>query len=375
MEERTSEQFNIDYSVPQAVLVMRFPWFTQHTGYAKLADTLKNRDHKVVVIDEHPRSLYQRGIDKLARALSCVSGELFKEEDYLSGAEKQFLFKLSMSGPMNNLGHILNLECHPRLMTKLSKIKERTFRMVGALHLPYWRNTPHDLEKLNVLDAVIVLYESELPAFSVHLSQPKIYFIPHGVDTEFFSPDHNQEINKLKLLCVGYHLRDFPMLGEVFRILKQKPGLKGLELHLVNKWPKLVLPLISPDGVQDGVYVHPDLSDSELLFHYRNSNVLVLPLQNAAASNTVVESMSCGLPIVTTDGGGISSYGGGDLYPLCPQGDVGAMVSLTESFIEDAEKRAELSQALRRFAATHLSWERVCEQHTEVYRSILEQNG
>ena len=44
-------------------------------------------------------------------------------------------------------------------------------------------------------------------------------------------------------------------------------------------------------------------------------------MNESGANTAVVESLACGLPIVTTDVGGIRNYGGNDLFPIVNNND------------------------------------------------------
>ena len=109
------------------------------------------------------------------------------------------------------------------------------------------------------------------------------------------------------------------------------------------------------------------LSDDALLRLYRDSHLLVLPMRDSGANTAIVEALSAGLPIVTTDVGGVRDYGGGAFLPVVPPGDDAAMAELIDQYLAQPTWRTEVAVACRRFAETTLAWPAVAKAHMAVY--------
>jgi glycosyltransferase involved in cell wall biosynthesis len=112
------------------------------------------------------------------------------------------------------------------------------------------------------------------------------------------------------------------------------------------------------------------ITDEELRNEYRSSTALFLPLKEVTANNAVLESMSCGTSVVTTDKGGMSEYvhdGCANLIrPQDAEGAVDALLSLTG----DRERVARMG-ATARAQAELFAWRRVAETMNDVYRRVL----
>jgi glycosyltransferase involved in cell wall biosynthesis len=94
-------------------------------------------------------------------------------------------------------------------------------------------------------------------------------------------------------------------------------------------------------------------------------------MECTSANNAIVESLACGLPVVTTDVGGIRDYGGGSIYPVVANNDDDSMVELVEKYLDHPEWRNETGRRCRKFAENNLAWPIIALKHLQLYKKIL----
>ena len=102
---------------------------------------------------------------------------------------------------------------------------------------------------------------------------------------------------------------------------------------------------------------------------YAASDIFVLPSMNEGMSNTVLEAMACGLPIITTDTGGTSeliSDNGIVLSEVSGASIADAVCRL----MADNEARRTMGSKSREMAES-LSWEKVAESYLSIYETFL----
>lgn len=142
----------------------------------------------------------------------------------------------------------------------------------------------------------------------------------------------------------------FDLLVPISR--RDVPGLRELRYHPQVKW-------------------HSDLDDTELLDLHHQASLLLLPMNDSGANTAVVEALACGLPVVTTDVGGIRDYGGGCIYPIVPNNCDDAMIGLVEQYLSKPDWRDQIAQRSRKFAEETLAWPLLAKKHLEVYRELV----
>jgi glycosyltransferase involved in cell wall biosynthesis len=263
-------------------------------------------------------------------------------------AELRFCLALQLDPRAH--GIVLNMDDRTDLLRWWSKAPRR---LVGVIHLPPSAWTIRQRLNIARLSSVIVLWHAALPEFEALIGPGRIRVIPHGVDTSFFRPptapretDH--------LLCCGQYLRDFPALEIVFNLLlAQHPGLR---LTVIVPRFKAAASDLEWCRHTPGVTLLSGVSDEALLYHLRSCTLLLLPLSDAGANNTVLEALSCGLPIATNDVGGIRDYGGGSAFPVAADRHH-ALAQLALDYLSNTELRAEIAQRQRTLAEM-LDWDK-----------------
>ena len=90
-------------------------------------------------------------------------------------------------------------------------------------------------------------------------------------------------------------------------------------------------------------------------------------------SNTILEAMASGLPIVATNTGGnaelVRHNKNGTLIPV---GGVPALVSALSAYLQQPELRTNHGAAGRKIAEVEYSLDRMASRYAELYQSVLE---
>ena len=240
----------------------------------------------------------------------------------------------------------------------------RNNHVVASFHQP-----PELLENfiqsgvhLQKLSAIIVLGNSQLSYFRDKVDSSKIFFVPYGVDTDFFKPFSKKPPVSGTCLCVGNWLRDFQLLREVIR-----------QVHQRNSKVKFII-ITNPENftylTDLPVEIHSGISDQRLLELYQSSTLLLLPLKELVASTSLLEALSSGLPVILNDIGSARDYVNEKEAILTPPGDASAMSDAIIYLIENPDLREEMSKSCRK-QALNFSWPRIIERLDKVYTKIM----
>jgi glycosyltransferase involved in cell wall biosynthesis len=185
-----------------------------------------------------------------------------------------------------------------------------------------------------------------------------IHTVRHGVDTAFFSSngESSRGGDRLRLLAVGQWLRDYDL---AFATLDRLAA-EGLDFEY-----RVVSKAVEQAAAPNYVTVLRGISDAELVEEYRQCDVMFMPLAAATANNALLEAMSCGRPVVTTNTGGLPEYVSRDAGVLC-RSDPAAMADGLRPLLVDQALRSQMGDAARA-NAEHFAWERMAEEYAELY--------
>jgi glycosyltransferase involved in cell wall biosynthesis len=163
----------------------------------------------------------------------------------------------------------------------------------------------------------------------------------------------------MRVLIVGEHMRDWVVMHRVIDEINKR-GL-DIEFHLVIKENDLAY----FTGCANILY-HSQISEAELIDLYRSADVLFIPMTNSTANNSILESLACGTPIISTRVGGVPDYVNDESGWLLPVGDVAAHVDLIASIHANRELSRERRQAARA-QALKFDWRVVAKQMVALY--------
>jgi len=202
------------------------------------------------------------------------------------------------------------------------------------------------------LDGIVCVSRTQMPFLQHLVPEGRCVFIPHGVDTEFFSgsPPVIPADGPL-LLAVGAHRRDFKTLIAAAKIIKSSRS--DVRFRLIG--PKDVVRAVAHEGI---VEVMSNLSDTELRDAYRECYMLFLPLEAATANNALLESMASARPAVITDLPAIHEYTTADAAFFCNPGDAQSHADAALRLLNDEPLALKMGRAAHD-KAQEFSWSNV----------------
>lgn len=335
----------------------QIPWFGGHSGYEQLTrhilplQQLGTVEPRRGQLARYAGSAYARLLGRYGRGSADLS-------------ELEFRCRRRLSRP--DASHVIYLESH---LSLLQVWPQAPIDLVGTIHLPasVWQSDQCAL--LSRLASAIMLYQRDIPFFEKYVGKERIKFIHHGADTDFFKPDPAKLQMPPRILYSGVYLRNEPMLARVVKRLAEKvPELRfDLLVPLHHRKSPALAPLLN----HPAVVWHAGLNDEELRMLYQRSYLMLLPMNDSGANTAVVESLVSGLPIVTTDVGGITDYGGGTVFPVVANNDDDAMFGLVEQYLSNPGWRDEAGRKNRQFAEETLAWPQIAQKHLHAYQELI----
>ncbi len=219
----------------------------------------------------------------------------------------------------------------------------------------------------------------------VGVAPARISRIINGVDTVRFHPGQDRSP-----LPPGFAPPGTLVIGAVGRLekVKDQPNLARAFIRLAETVPeahqRLRLVIIGEGSLRaeiesllDGARLRelawlPGARDDvpELL---RTMDLFVLPSQAEGISNTILEAMACGLPVVATAvGGNAELVVNGETGRLVPANDSAALAQAIREFVDHAEQMRVCGAAGRRRVEERFSMEAMVAAYLKVYDAVLE---
>jgi sugar transferase (PEP-CTERM/EpsH1 system associated) len=221
----------------------------------------------------------------------------------------------------------------------------------------------------------------------VHVQPGKVRQIYNGVDYSRFSPETVKPLALLParwrnldgILVVGTVGRLTPvkdqqlLLRAVAHVRQSHPELGSLlRLLIVGDGPLLAMltAMIEDLALRDAVWLAGDREDVPALLQLMD--VFVLPSLGEGISNTVLEAMACGLPVIASAVGGnlelVEEGVNGSLFPV---GDARSLAAAMVALLSNAAERARQGANARQRVCQRFDWSRTVEAYLGVYDELL----
>jgi len=224
----------------------------------------------------------------------------------------------------------------------------------------------------------IIAVSKASKSFMEHFTDTPIRVIPNGVDDKKFHPNWNKE--ELKEEC--------GIEGDVVLYVGRMSYRKGPHV-LLNAFSRLregtlimvgpgeLLPFLKAQakflGIDERVRFLGYVPNNELPKLFGMADVFVLPSITAEALGIVIlEAMASGIPVVTTNVGGIPEIvGESQSGLLVPPSNETALRNAIETLMTDKELRNKLGKNGRRAVEDRYSWDVISREVEETYEYVL----
>ncbi len=199
-----------------------------------------------------------------------------------------------------------------------------------------------------------------------------------GIDSKRFHPmyrrtalrDHLGITDKTAFLYVGRISveKNLDMLGEAYRILKQKYG-NSAALVITGDGPYIekCRRTFPDDTVFTGLKTGRELSEI-----YASCDVFVCPSSTETFGNVVLEAMASGLPVIGSDTGGVGELieNGSSGLSFSPE-DSASLAQKMENLMQDPALSAILKKNGRAFAQSR-SWDCIIGGLIDTYHTVIQ---
>jgi sugar transferase (PEP-CTERM/EpsH1 system associated) len=335
------------------------------TGYTEFRNRIRNPDVAVYALHKRPGKDFRIFVE-LWRLLHRLRPDIVHTRN-LSTLEAQ------LPAALAGVPHRIHGE-HGRDVDDMDGTR-RKYQLLRRVFRPF-------VHRYVALSSELARYLQE----KVGVPERKLIRLCNGVDTRRFVPDDAGA----RLLSTPLPLdADSVIIGTVGRMEPVKD-----QLTLVHAFIELVraradgseklrlviigdgvlrapaMALLEEAGMSPIAWLPGERDDVPELF--REMDIFVLPSLAEGISNTILEAMASGLPIVATDVGGNGELVvGGETGILVPRADPKAMAEAIKRYADDQDLRRLHGEGGRRRCETEFSIDTMVRRYGDLYDGIL----
>lgn len=205
------------------------------------------------------------------------------------------------------------------------------------------------------------------------LQPASISVVHNGIDTDTFKPIPDVERNPMRLMATCS--ADAPLKGLRYllrayaRLLEKHPD---LELLVVSK-PKpggKTEKLLRYLGIKDRVQFVNGISTEQMVHHYAQAAIAVVPSVYEGFGLPAGEAMACGVPVISTDGGALPEVVG-DAGLVVPAKSIDALEEAIDALLQDPAWREQLGASGKQRIDDSFCWDVCAGEMVDYYREVL----
>jgi sugar transferase (PEP-CTERM/EpsH1 system associated) len=208
----------------------------------------------------------------------------------------------------------------------------------------------------------------------INVKSERINHICNGVDQSKFSPKKDTTNTSTFVVgCVGRleDVKNHVLLAEAFVIASQQiQGKVNIQLQLIGEGScrDKVETILAQGGCAESTWLAGNRNDvAELMMNF---DVFVLPSLAEGISNTILEAMACGLPVIATDVGGNAELVQHDESGyLVPASSAEEMAQRILDYIDQPELKMQHGQNGRALVELKFSIQAMTSAYNNLYRS------
>lgn len=301
----------------------------------------------------------------------------------------------------------LDLGTYSKLYKVLKKTKPdiivlhgSAFIPVAALYRFFWKKIrvivretqAHHLKtgrewywlKLSVKLANRMIFLTEESLVGVDKKFPKLkvrdkaVIIPNGIDTDLYKPHQHHNMNGELVIGMQSRLqkiKDHPSLLRAFKILLTNQPEPKLRLRIAGDGTTMteLKELTAQLGISDKVEFCGMLPETELKQFMDSLDIYVHATMGETMSNSIMQAMACGLPIVASDVWGVNNMLSNQTNALLvPVENPEAMAEAILNLINNKQLAGFLATEARKTAEKEYSNHRLFQQYSKLYNESIQ---
>ena len=223
------------------------------------------------------------------------------------------------------------------------------------------------LEIANEAEVILpVSYDLQVNMMRLGIIRP-FRHIPNVVDTALFHPMPKEPHEVKHILHVSTLRDEAKNFSGILRVIKQLAEQRhDFVLDVVHDFDKPeFVQYVKDNHLEDRVIFHGKKEGADIAAFYAKADFFLLFSNFENLPCVLIESFSCGLPVITTDVGGISEIMDESRGIVLHAGDEAGLLKAANTMLDHYQEYD--SQKIREYAEAHFSMQVIGEQLLRVY--------
>lgn len=200
----------------------------------------------------------------------------------------------------------------------------------------------------------------------------RVHPIPLGVDQATFRPMPETPRAAARLVTTASAdtpLKGLSVLIEAYHALL--PRHPELELVVIGRLRKgAAKSMIAKLGLQERITFRHGLPREELAREFNRATIAVTPSLYEGFGLPAAEAMSCGAPVVVSDGGALPEVAG-EAGVVTPKGDAPALARAIDELLAHPERRHAVAEACLQRAQATFDWSAIAPKYVDLFERTM----
>ena len=263
---------------------------------------------------------------------------------------------------------------HPITMDKRIDIQHAETLSLKILKWRWYSFLNMQMQVARQLDPIIVVSENTrkdlVRDFKVDIKKTRK--VLHGIDHLTFRPI--DEIKRKPNQLITTASADVPLKGLIYLIraydllLKDFPELELIVIGKLRDGP--TSKELNKRGIKNKVKFVSDLTSNQIAKLYAESTIAVSPSVYEGFGFPAGEAMSCGIPLVSTNGGSLPEVVG-DAGIIVNHSDPASLYQGIKQLLDNDEKRLVYGKMGRKRVLDKFTWKRAAQELVNVYKEAI----
>ena len=263
---------------------------------------------------------------------------------------------------------------HPITMDKRIDIQHAETLSLKILKWRWYSFLNMQMHVARQLDPIIVVSENTrkdlVRDFKVDIKKTRK--VLHGIDHLTFRPI--DEIKRKPNQLITTASADVPLKGLIYLIraydllLKDFPELELIVIGKLRDGP--TSKELNKRGIKNKVKFVSDLTSNQIAKLYAESTIAVSPSVYEGFGFPAGEAMSCGIPLVSTNGGSLPEVVG-DAGIIVNHSDPASLYQGIKQLLDNDEKRLVYGKMGRKRVLDKFTWKRAAQELVNVYKEAI----